>query len=72
MEPIPPAYVAWRAGTITLILPIASIDFLKIPAQGPADWPARFDRPDESGIIGRPNKPRYTYIISFLISLCNF
>jgi hypothetical protein len=31
---IPPAYVAWRAGTITLIPTrcLAPIDFLKIPA----------------------------------------
>ncbi len=31
---IPPAYVAWRAGTITLFLlgGLAPIDFLKIPA----------------------------------------
>jgi len=34
-EWIPLAYVAWRAGTITLFLPI---DFLKIPAQDYCDF----------------------------------
>ncbi len=33
-ESIPPAYVAWRAGTITIpTLFLAPIDCLKIPAQ---------------------------------------
>jgi hypothetical protein len=34
MEPIPPAYVAWRAGTIPYSYSVPSpIDCLKIPSQ---------------------------------------
>ncbi len=32
-ESIPPAYVAWLAGTINLLTFLAPIDCLKIPAQ---------------------------------------